>query len=142
MKNSKSGCEGCGGCNKKNKPVDCNSDGCGRCCGGSCSSNGTKEAESQFMVLLLERYYLPVIISEARIIYTDSPQLDEDMIVSNDAIIRKFESQGYLTIDTEELDEYSYLDYEELLEQYKAKGISVKKGTLAVTKYSLDTFLI
>lgn len=141
MGNHKSGCQGCGGCNKINKPVGCNSDGCGKCCGGRCSSNGTKEIESKFMVTLLERYYLPVIIMADKVMYTETVEWDEKKVETYHTIIKKFESQGYLTIDEEELDEYSYLDYKEVLKQYQEKGIEVRKGTLAVTTYSLDTFM-
>lgn len=142
MGNHKNGCHGCGGCNKANKPPDCKSDGCGRCCGGSCSSKGTKEVESKFMVTLLERYYLPILITNDKIIYMESHEWNENDINSYNMIIKKFEAQGYLTIDQEELDEYSYADYKEVLEQYHRDEINVKLGTVAVTKYSLDTFLI
>lgn len=142
MGNHKNGCHGCGGCNKANKPLDCKSDGCGRCCGGSCSSKGTKEDESKFMVTLLERYYLPILITDEKVIYMESKEWNLKDIESYNTIIKKFEAQGYLTIDQEELDEYSYGDYQELIKKYQREGIDVTKGTIAVTKYSLDTFLI
>lgn len=94
------------------------------------------------MVTLLERYYLPILITNDKIIYMELQEWNGKKIESYNTIIKKFEAQGYLTIDQEELDEYSYADYKEVLEKYQGEGIDVTKGTIAVTKYSLDTFLI
>lgn len=141
MANKKSGCSGCGGCNKKDKPKDCKSDGCGKCCGGSCSSLGTKQAESEFLVTLLERHFLPVIFCENKIVYMEENK-DRSKLQSYDTIINKFEKQNYLTVDRESLDEYSYMDYKEIIEEFLIEEKEVKYGSLGVTKFALDTFLL
>ncbi len=137
----------CDGCSKKNKPSDCKSDGCGRCCQGQCSSK-SNELEREFLLTLLERSFLPFVYielgEEKIIIYKSCSESSALQISSYAQIIDKFHSLGYLTLDFgDELDEYSYEDYAsfDASELTLGQKYSQKRGSIAITEKCYKQFI-
>ncbi len=141
---------GCGGCQKE-KPIDCQGNGCGRCCQSKCHSN--EGAGEQALVLdLLEKSFLPFVYVTkgdlATIVYKANKETSAEEIHQNALAISNLERSGWLTVDfEEELDEFSYSDYMDL--DASAFGIAaeeqgndwLKRGTLAVTELCFQQVL-
>ena len=130
-------CTDCKNCNKKEKPKDCKGDSCGRCCGNSCANNRNNE----FLIILLEKQFLPCLFIDDKIIYKENEYTNEEEINSFYNTILSFSNLGYLTIDTdEELDEFSYLDYSDIFKSMNVDNTEVTKGTLSITQKCIDVF--
>lgn len=131
-------CTNCDGCNNKTKPKDCQNNGCGRCCGGNCDGKKT----NSFLLILLEKQFLPFLYSDEIIIFKENYDTNLSEILEFANIIKECEMLEYLTLDYDiELDEFSYLDYENISNLQEYKNISFKKGTIAITKKCIDVFM-
>ncbi len=129
----------CTGCNKKNKPKDCKSDGCTKCCSFKCHSP-YNDLEKDFLINLLEKNFLPFIylIDVDSIIYKHNKDTSIAEIKIYEQIIRNFEKTKILTIDFDfELDEYSYFDY---LDYDIYNSNEFRRGCIAISEEGFNKF--
>ena len=134
MSTHSSHCTSCNGCNKANKPKDCKGDGCGRCCKG--------QKKNEFLLILLERQFLPFVYSDEEIFFKENEATTKDEIEEFRYTITSFLSLEYLTIDFNvELDEYSYTDYNNISNLFNISDKGLKKGTISITQKCFDTFI-
>lgn len=137
MSGKHGGCSGCGGCASKVKPADCESNGCGRCCGNSCKKG---QGES-FILLLRERQFLPFIYVDEQIIFKTHDGTTEEEQDEFFVAIKECEQLKYLTIDFDDpLDELSYIDYANEKIKIENRGGVVGMGTIAITQLCIDSF--
>ena len=127
-------CTNCNGCNKADKPKDCKGNSCGRCC--------NKQKNNDFLLILLEKQFLPFVYVDDEVFYKNNATSTKAEIKQFQETITLFNSLGYLTIDYNiELDEYSYLDYNNIFDLFNMNKENIKKGTISITQKCFDTFI-